>query len=139
MKSIAIIPTYNERENVQELIPLIRKEVRQYELDILVVDSASPDRTGDAVIGMMSIALLEAAVSGRPALSVEIGLLESGAEEPCISNLLVYTFAVYKREALRQALIDICKGNLAGVTTSRKVDLRVHGAARRTAAVVLQQ
>lgn len=50
MKQIVVIPTYNERENIQELIPMIRREVTHTDLDILVVDSASPDRTADAVL-----------------------------------------------------------------------------------------
>lgn len=52
MKSIVIIPTYNERENVKELITTIRREVVSYDLHILVVDSASPDRTAEAVLEM---------------------------------------------------------------------------------------
>ena len=53
MKAVAIIPTYNERENIRELIALIRSEVSHCDLDVLVVDSASPDRTGDAVVQIM--------------------------------------------------------------------------------------
>lgn len=46
-KSIIIIPTYNELNNIQKLIPLLRSEYP--EVDILVVDDNSPDGTGDAV------------------------------------------------------------------------------------------
>ncbi len=49
MKPLVIIPTYNERDNIRELILCIRSEVKDYDLSILVVDSASPDRTGDVV------------------------------------------------------------------------------------------
>ena len=50
MKPIAIIPTYNERENIKEIIPIIRQHVKNYDLHILVVDSASPDGTQEAVL-----------------------------------------------------------------------------------------
>ncbi len=50
MKPIVIIPTYNERENIKELISLIRECAKEHDLHILVVDSASPDRTADEVI-----------------------------------------------------------------------------------------
>ena len=40
-----MIPTYNERENIQKLI----KEILKYNVDILVVDDNSPDGTGELV------------------------------------------------------------------------------------------
>ena len=44
MKSIAIVPTYNERANLQELI----EKIQQYapDLHVLIVDDNSPDGTG---------------------------------------------------------------------------------------------
>ncbi len=46
-KSLVIIPTYDEMDNVQRLIPDI---LGRYEnLDILVVDDGSPDGTGDYI------------------------------------------------------------------------------------------
>lgn len=56
-KSIIIIPTYNELNNIQKLIPLLRSEYP--EVDILVVDDNSPDGTGKAV---MDIAAKDPAV-----------------------------------------------------------------------------
>lgn len=48
MKPIVVIPTYNERENIQSLIDAIFEQAPN-NLEILVVDSASPDKTADAV------------------------------------------------------------------------------------------
>lgn len=47
IKAIVIIPTYNELNNVQRLVP----ELRQLypDLDILIVDDNSPDGTGDYI------------------------------------------------------------------------------------------
>jgi len=46
-KSLVIIPTYDEMDNVQRLIPDI---LDRYEnLDILIVDDGSPDGTGDYI------------------------------------------------------------------------------------------
>lgn len=50
MKSLIIIPTYNEKENISEIIPAIRRLLP--EIDILVVDDSSPDGTGQIVTGM---------------------------------------------------------------------------------------
>lgn len=47
MKSVVIIPTYNEKENIEKIIPAILK--LNLSLDILVVDDNSPDGTAAAV------------------------------------------------------------------------------------------
>lgn len=49
MKPIIIIPTYNERENIQEIISEIYAQSYVTTPDILVVDSASPDNTVEVV------------------------------------------------------------------------------------------
>lgn len=46
MKTLVVIPTYNERESI---IPLIKILKQTNELDILVVDDGSPDGTGALV------------------------------------------------------------------------------------------
>lgn len=46
-KAVIIIPTYNERENIISLIPQIFSVVP--DINIMVVDDNSPDKTADAV------------------------------------------------------------------------------------------
>ena len=48
MKDIVVIPTYNERENILHVVPLIFSTVP--EIFVLVVDDNSPDGTGLEVI-----------------------------------------------------------------------------------------
>jgi len=48
---LVIIPTYNERENIPEV--LRRTLAQPADLDILIVDDNSPDGTGDMVAEMM--------------------------------------------------------------------------------------
>ena len=48
MKDVIVIPTYNERENVGTIIPLIFKIVP--EVSVLVVDDSSPDGTAPIII-----------------------------------------------------------------------------------------
>ena len=50
-KSIIIIPTYNELNNIQKLVPLLREKYP--DLDVLVVDDNSPDGTAESVKTMM--------------------------------------------------------------------------------------
>lgn len=50
MKSLVIIPTYNEIENISNLVPEVFK--REQQVHILVVDDNSPDGTGERVVQM---------------------------------------------------------------------------------------
>ncbi|MFN3135284.1 MAG: polyprenol monophosphomannose synthase [Candidatus Kryptonium sp.] len=53
MRALVIIPTYNEAENIRELIPeILKQEVfvpSSIKIDVLVVDDNSPDGTADVV------------------------------------------------------------------------------------------
>jgi len=46
-RAIVIIPTYNERDNIQRIVPLVLEQDSR--LDVLVVDDGSPDGTGAVV------------------------------------------------------------------------------------------
>src|SRR5581483_5660266 len=46
-RALVIVPTYNERANVERLIPLILAQDAR--IDVLVVDDNSPDGTGAVV------------------------------------------------------------------------------------------
>lgn len=48
MKVIIILPTYNERSNIEHLVPIIFS-LEIPHLHILVVDDNSPDDTGEVV------------------------------------------------------------------------------------------
>ena len=52
MKVVIIIPTYNEAENVQKLIPVLETEFAKHtshEFHVLFVDGNSPDHTGEII------------------------------------------------------------------------------------------
>ena len=53
MKDIVVIPTYNERENIEPMIQALGETVPQ--ADVLVCDDASPDGTGELVLKMAEI------------------------------------------------------------------------------------
>ncbi len=53
MNNIIIIPTYNERENILSLVPIIFETVP--EISIAVADDNSPDGTSDAVRDLQKI------------------------------------------------------------------------------------
>jgi dolichol-phosphate mannosyltransferase len=52
MKTVLVIPTYNEADNIQRLISALRK-LKLPTLDILVVDDNSPDGTSKIVQSLM--------------------------------------------------------------------------------------
>lgn len=52
MQALIIIPTYNERENIEQLLPNILAEVPT--IDILIIDDNSPDGTGTVLDQMSS-------------------------------------------------------------------------------------
>jgi len=51
--AVIIIPTYNEKENISRLLPVLlevfKKVPKHYDIHVLVVDDNSPDGTADAV------------------------------------------------------------------------------------------
>lgn len=54
-KAVIVLPTYNERENIRDLIPEIFKVVERandWDIHVLVVDDSSPDNTA-AEVGML--------------------------------------------------------------------------------------
>ena len=51
MTPIILVPTYNERENISDLLRTIRSETADLPpIDVLVIDSGSPDRTAELVL-----------------------------------------------------------------------------------------
>lgn len=57
MKAVVILPTYNEKGNIDRIITLIEEEVfpkiKDHEMQILVADDKSPDGTGKVVEDLM--------------------------------------------------------------------------------------
>lgn len=58
-RALVVVPTYNERENLPRLVPMILEQ--DPHLDILIIDDASPDGTG---------ALADDLAAGEPRLHV---------------------------------------------------------------------
>jgi len=58
MKVVIIIPTYNEKGNVERLITILEEEIfpsiKNHDMNILVADDSSPDGTADEVRKLMS-------------------------------------------------------------------------------------
>ena len=49
MKTLILTPTYNERGNIEALINQIQAQTREEQVSILVIDSNSPDGTGEII------------------------------------------------------------------------------------------
>ncbi len=57
MKVVIIIPTYNEKGNIEKLINILENEIfpkiKNHDMNILVADDNSPDKTGEEVQKLM--------------------------------------------------------------------------------------
>lgn len=49
MKVSVVVPTYNERGNIQKLLRSIHDALVRFQHEVIVVDDSSPDGTADAV------------------------------------------------------------------------------------------
>ena len=53
MRIVVISPTYNEKVNIEKIIPVLEEEVfpkvKNYEVLLLIADDNSPDGTGNIV------------------------------------------------------------------------------------------
>lgn len=52
MKAVIVIPTFNERKNISRFLPAIKKvikKVKNWDMELLIVDDNSPDGTAEAV------------------------------------------------------------------------------------------
>lgn len=57
MKIVVISPTYNEKVNMEKMIPLLEEvvfpKIKNHQMHILIADDSSPDGTADTVRGFM--------------------------------------------------------------------------------------
>ncbi len=126
--------------------PFLHAFLTQYTTDTLKVKMA-PDKSAaeciavaDVCLGMMTIALLEAALSGVPAISFEVGLQSTSVQDPCLSNTLGYTVPIYSSMAQSKVINNIVGkqwdviSSMAAVTFESR--LPVCGAAGRAADVI---
>ena len=91
----------------------------------------------DTTIGMMTIALLQSALVGIPAISVQIGLRESGEDDPCIGHRLGYVRGVFDRVELRRVCALVAQRAWAALRGAPSAPLPLDGAARRVVDAVL--
>lgn len=136
----ALVVRPHPAEYLRPLRPVLERRRTPLVYAEIGEDAAAAEWIGvaDAILGMMTIALLEAALAGKPALSVQLGLLEVGAEDPCVGNLLGYTYPVYDRPALREALHRLALGKLDDLVPTPRRPVSVWGAAERVAAAILR-
>ena len=66
-RTVVVIPTYNERENIGRLVPAVRAAV---DCDVLVVDDDSPDGTAAAVEALAAADPHVCLVNHRPRLGI---------------------------------------------------------------------
>ena len=101
-------------EHVPSLIAVM-KDCERPGIRLLLVEGGDPAKlcaVGDIYFGMVSIVLLEAALSGRPVLSVQIAQGDGSVRDNCISNRLGITRPIHDRESLDDSLRNWFQGRL---------------------------
>ncbi len=92
----------------------------------------------DALLGMMTIALLQGALAGKPAVSVELGLPASGQEDPCMANTLGYTRAAFGSLMLRELCRCLAQRDWPALRHAPRHELPLDGATKRVADCLLR-
>lgn len=109
---------------------------------VVVRDEVNP-RTlvalADAVMAMSSVTLIEAALSGTPSISVQIGFRGDAPFDPCVGNRLGVTLPVFDVATLERVADDIADGRIARGAHVPPSSLPVEGAAARVADVLLSR
>lgn len=99
-------------EHVPTLMKIMSRLPKELKKEVTIVEKYDPAKLmaiGSIFFGMASVALLEASLTGRPVLSVQIGLNKSPENDPCISNRLGLSASILSFESLQNemALIDL--------------------------------
>lgn len=114
-----------------EHVPSLQEVVRKYSapgIKIRLVENSDPLElcaAGDVFFGMTSIVLIEASLSGKPVLSVQIGLPDAD-KDAFIGNRFGFTRPIYDTESLARRVQEWRGGGLGRV--HRKTDLPIGGA-----------
>jgi hypothetical protein len=106
-EKVVLVVKPHPMEHIPSLCSVIEQLKEQFDLEIVLSSEADPARlcvAGDIFFGMVSIVLLEAALTGKPVLSVQIGLDASQQQDACISNRLGLSQSILSRENLKNAL-----------------------------------
>lgn len=98
-------------------------------------DPAELLATADIFFGMVSIALVEAGMTGKPVYSVQIGLNTKKRRDTCVANRLGLSILVTTRNALEKAL-NLWAAKKWRCSTMKKNHWQ--GAAARVAKVILR-
>lgn len=109
---------------------------------VVVGDEVNP-RTlvalADAVMAMSSVTLIEAALSGTPAISVQIGFGSDAPFDPCVGNRLAVTIPIFDIATLDRVVEDVAAGRISRAAFAPLCSLPVDGAASRVADAVLSR
>ena len=137
-QSTNVLVKPHPREQPERLRPLVNSVHGPWLRSDIIENGSGHELIGvaDIVMGMGSIALLEAALAGKTAVSVEIGLRDVNTYDPCIGNVLGYTIPVFDEVALQQILGRIFHAPTDQLTSSPRQPLLIDGAAARVADIM---
>lgn len=137
-KSIVLFVKPHPMEHIPSLEATIC-ECAKTGLTIRMVRNDDPARllvAGDIFFGMASIILLEAGMTGKPVLSVQIGLSPDRASDPCVANRLSLSKPIGSRASLKKAIAHWCGERVQAPAVGTD---RWHGATARVAECIMRR
>ena len=102
-----IVVKAHPMEHVPALMKAMKPLPEEFKKKITIVEKYDPAKLialGSIFFGMASVALLEASITGKPVLSVQIGLNKSPEDDPCISNRLGLSISIRSLECLKNEM-----------------------------------
>lgn len=118
MKALILIPTYNERESIGELLDKIAIFRRELPIDVMIIDDGSPDGTVDYVrsLNFPWVDILERSVKAGLGPAYRAGFARVLSDRPEITHIVTM-------DADGSHRVEDLKSMLAAVTAGREIIL----------------
>jgi hypothetical protein len=136
-KNLVLCVKPHPMEHIPSLEATLR-ECAKAGLPVRIVENDDPAKllaAGDIFFGMASIILLEAVMTGKPVISVQIGLSAERMADPCVANRLGFSTPIGNRASLEDAVARWLAGKDTGATAANPT--MWDGAAERVAESIL--
>lgn len=136
---VVLVVKPHPAENLSDLQDWVESKAHD-SVEIIMARDSDPAElfnTGDMIVGLTSVTLLEAALNGKPVVSVQVikGGRTNAGNDNCVCNRLGLSVPVYSRRKLRE-VIRGWRGKQLEALSPGDSCLGLDGAANRVAEVV---
>lgn len=120
-----LIPAYNERENLKELLPMIPKQIEGIEIGVLVIDDGSDDGTFSTAAQIAGICVVKNLINrgGGAALRLGYDILKKAGVRYCVT---MDADGQHRTEDIKNLLLPVIKDQYDCVIGSRVLGYKEH-------------